>query len=76
MVVSVFPDLISLLNCFYLFFSILKITLHGQLFERPPPPQFILKLALEVEDLIVDRDFYVKVIKTDLIGDKMKYSIL
>lgn len=43
---------------------------------RDPPPPFILKLALEVEDLILDRDFHVKVIKTDLIGDKIKYSIL
>lgn len=64
MVVSVFPDLISLLKCFNLFFSILKITLHGQLFERPPPPhKFILKLALEVEDLILDRDFTSKSLK-------------
>lgn len=36
---------------------------------------FILKLALEVGDLILDWDFYVEG-KTDLIGDKVRFSIL
>lgn len=36
---------------------------------------FIFKLALEVADLILDWDFYVEG-KTDLIGDKVRLSIL
>lgn len=38
--------------------------------------RFILTLLLEIADLILDWDFYVEVSKTDLIGDKVRYSIL
>lgn len=37
---------------------------------------FIVTLLLEIADLILDWDFYVEVSKTDLIGDKIRYSIL
>lgn len=37
---------------------------------------FILTLVLEVADLILDWDFYAEVSKTDLIGDRIRYSIL
>lgn len=37
---------------------------------------FIVTLVLEVADLILDWDFYVEVSKTDLVEDKVRYSIL
>lgn len=38
--------------------------------------RFILTLLLEIADLILDWDFYVEVSQTDLVGDKVRYSIL